>query len=133
MEALRPLVSELHPGTRMVAVTADDDGADWATDMSGGHELYLRNADGELTLLTPGTNGDCGGGAGSWPAAGSQSAFYLWGSDPESSAVDGNTGLSDADLGGLAPGDLLPSAVRLVVQTGGGVAFGWEQVVFLVR
>ncbi|MCA9650577.1 MAG: hypothetical protein KC501_11750 [Myxococcales bacterium] len=133
VEALRPLVSELHPGTRMVAVTADDDGADWATDMSGGHELYLRNADGELTLLTPGTNGDCGGGAGSWPAAGSQSAFYLWGSDPESSAVDGNTGLSDADLGGLAPGDLLPSAVRLVVQTGGGVAFGWEQVVFLVR
>ena len=47
--------------------------------------------------------------------------------------VDGQTGLTDDDLQGLDVGALLPYKVRLVVQTGGGVAFGWEREVFLVR
>ena len=34
---------------------------------------------------------------------------------------------------GLGIGDLVPKAVRLVVATGGGVAFGYAQPVFLVR
>lgn len=130
VEALRTVVSELATSTRMVAVTADDDNADWDTDMVSGHEVYIRGALGTWVLLTPGTNGDCGGSSPSWPIADTESAFYLWTHDAGGSAVDGNTGL--ADIPGLGS-DVLPAAVRLVVQTGGGVAFGWEEPVFLVR
>ncbi|MEM7153458.1 MAG: fibrinogen-like YCDxxxxGGGW domain-containing protein [Myxococcota bacterium] len=132
VEALRSVVSELSPSTRMVAMTADDDNNDWHTDMMGGHEVYVRGPSGDLTLLSPGTNGECGG-ADDWPAAGSMSAFYLWSHAADSSVVAGTTGLTDADLTGLPPAVVLPTSVRLVVQTGGGVAFGWEQQVFLVR
>ena len=132
VQALRGVVSEINAGTRMVAMTADDDDNDWHTEMMGGHEVYVRAASGDLTLLSPGTNGECGG-ADDWPAAGSMSAFYLWTHAAESSAVAGTTGLTDADLSGLDPSLVLPTSVRLVVQTGGGVAFGWEQSVFLVR
>ncbi|MCX4244875.1 fibrinogen-like YCDxxxxGGGW domain-containing protein [Paraliomyxa miuraensis] len=130
VEALRTVVSELATSTRMVAVTADDDGADWDADMVNGHEVYVRGALGTWILLTPGTNGDCGGSPGAWPIADTESAFYLWTHDAGGSAVDGVTGLSD--ISGVGS-EVLPDAVRLVVQSGGGVAFGWEQPVFLVR
>ena len=49
------------------------------------------------------------------------------------SVVDSQTDAVDNDLGGLDPGDLIPYKVELDTQSGGGVAFGWEKRVFLVR
>jgi hypothetical protein len=131
--AIRTAISELSVTTRMVANTADDDNGDWQNTMVSGHEVYIMGASMTWTLLTPGSDGDCGGGAGSFPTAGSAAGHYLWHSSAASSQVDGATGLTDDDLTGLGIGDLLPLKARLVVQTGGGVAFGWEKEVFLVR
>ncbi|MCA9715631.1 MAG: hypothetical protein KC468_13215, partial [Myxococcales bacterium] len=133
IEALRDLISELHPTTRIVALTSDDDNGGYQNNLTTGHEVYLKGKDPNWFLLTPGEDGNCGGGAGTWPTPGSASGYYLWSHDAASSVVDGQTGLTDDDLQGLDVGALLPYKVRLVVQTGGGVAFGWEREVFLVR
>ncbi|MEZ4442391.1 MAG: fibrinogen-like YCDxxxxGGGW domain-containing protein [Polyangiaceae bacterium] len=131
LDALRGAISELSTTTRMVAVTADDDNLDWSRDMMGGHEVYVQGASLGYTLLTPGTNGDCGGAGVTTP--GSEAAFYRWHQTAAASQVSGVTGITSADLTGLGIGDLVPKAVRLVVATGGGVAFGYAQPVFLVR
>jgi hypothetical protein len=65
--------------------------------------------------------------------AGSNAGHYLWHTSAASSQVDGTTGLTDGDLTGQGIGDILPLKARLVVQTGGGVSFGWEKEIFLVR
>ena len=132
-DALRAVIHELSVTTRMVAVTADDDDGDWQNTMLSGHEVYIMGTSMAWTLLTPGSDGDCGGGNGSYPLANSQAGFYLWNQSAASCEVDGQTGLTNADLTGLGPGDLLPYEVRLAVFTGGGVAFGWEKQSFLVR
>ncbi len=133
VSALRSVVSQVDPTTRMVALTADDDGMDWHGDMTGGgHEVYVRGDEVDWVLLTPGTNGECGGST-DYPAVGSESAFYLWSSEADASEFTGDTGLAEGALEGLPSSVVLPAAVRLVVQTGGGVAFGWEQTVFRVR
>ena len=62
VEALRPVLSDLHPATRMVATTADDDNASWQDGAGGGMEVYIVTGDGDWIVLTPGTNGECGGG-----------------------------------------------------------------------
>jgi hypothetical protein len=129
LDALRAAVSELSLTTRMVAVTADDDNGAWQTNMVSGHEVYIMGAAMSWILLTPGEDGDCGGAAGGI----GQSGFYLWHQSAAGSQVAGTTGLMDADLPGLGPGDILPRQVRLVVASGGGVAFGYEQQTLLVR
>jgi hypothetical protein len=130
--ALRSVIDELSTTTRMVAVTADDDAGDWQTTMTAGHEVYIRGASMSLVLLTPGEDGDCGGGAGNYPLGGSESGFYLWHSTAAGSATDGTT-TGAGSLPGLGIGDLLPVEVQLSVHSGGGVAFGWEKPIFLVR
>ena len=130
--ALRGLATRVSSETRMVAVTADDDSGSWQDGASYGHEVYVMDAAGIWKLLTPGTNGECGGGT-IWPTPGSESAFYLWATDSEDCETDGQTGLWAGSMGGLPANATLPQKVRLVVQTGGGVAFGWEEEVFLVR
>lgn len=129
LTALRALVTELSTTTRMVAVTGDDDNGDWQTTMMSGHEVYIKGASMSWVLLTPGEDGDCGGGS-NWPLAGSNSAFYLWHTTAAGSDAQGSTVNS---LAGLGIGDILPLEARLVVASGGGVAFGWEKRVFLVR
>ena len=133
LTALRSIVSELSITTRMVAVTADDDNGDWQPTRMGGHEVYIMGTSMQWKLLTPGEDGECGGGAGTFPAAGSQAGFYLWHQSAAGSEVDGTTGLTNGDLTGLGPSDLLPLQVRLVVATSGGVAFGWERQSFLIK
>ena len=133
VSALRAVVTELSGTTRMVAITADDDGADYHQNQGGGHEVYIMGSDNQWFLLSVGTNGECGGGAPSWPAAGSQSAFYLWSSSADTSVQFGTTGVSNSALGGLGVEQLIPLQVRLDVHTGGGVAFGWQKQDFLVR
>jgi len=133
MDVLRALISELGATTRMVAVTSDDDNGNWQNTQTSGHEVYVKGSAQSWTLLTPGEDGDCGGGAGSYPTPGSKSGYYLWHHTAAGSEVDGQTGLTSNDLQGLAKGDLLPYEVRLVVQTGGGVAFGFEQPTLRVR
>ena len=130
--AIRGLVAELSSTTRMVAVTGDDDYGNYQAGGGHGHEVYVMGSSGEWKLLTPGTNGECGGGT-IWPQFGSESAFYLWATDASACETDGHTGLGGGALGGLPAGDILPFQVRLTVQTGGGVAFGWEEKEFLVR
>jgi len=132
MAALRALVSELSSTTRMVAVTGDDDYGNYQAGGGHGHEVYVMGGSGDWKLLTPGTNGECGGGT-IWPQFGSESAFYLWATDASACETDGHTGLGGGALGGLPATDILPFQVRLAVQTGGGVAFGWEEKEFLVR
>ncbi|MEE2830323.1 MAG: MopE-related protein [Myxococcota bacterium] len=132
LDALRPRLTELHSSSRMVATVADNDGGDWQGGGNGGLEVYIVGADGEWRLLTPGSGGDCGAGGNSWPAAGSESGFYLWASESEASAIAGDTGLEEADWA-LGPGEVLPISVQMAVFTGGGVSFGWEQRSFRVR
>ena len=132
VDAIRSLVDELHPDTRMVAVIADGDFGDWHTGDSSGHEVYVGSTF-WLENLTLGVNGDCGGASG-WPTAGSESGFYLWHSDAGQTAVDGDTDGTDADdLGALGTSVLIPHEVHLVIETGGGVAWGYEQAIFGVR
>lgn len=130
LASLRNHLTELHPSSRMVATTGDNDNGDWQGGGNGGLEVYIVAADGDWILLTPGAGGDCG--AGSWPSAGSETAFYLWGSSSEDSQVAGDTGLEAADWA-LGPGEVLPVAVKLAVFTGGGVSFGFETASFRVR
>ena len=131
LQALRSRVSELHPENRMVATIGDDDGGTWQDGGNGGLEVYIVTATGDWILLTPGTGGDCGGASG-WPSSGSQTAFYLWSSDPAASEVHGDSGLDAADWS-LEGSAVLPVSVQLAVFTGGGVSFGWEQQVVKLR
>jgi len=132
LTALRQVVSEQSATVRLVAITADDDSYDWQTDGLYGHEVYAYDVAGELLILTPGTNDECGGSSG-WPASGSQSAYYLWSSDEASSELLGGWNSLSSEFGALPPSFTLPHTVELIVQTGGGVAFGWEDAEFLVR
>ena len=132
VQAMRGQVDELSSFSRMVATTGDDDGYSWQDGQGGGHEVYVKGTAVEWFLLTPGTNQECGNSSG-WPQGGSQSAFYLWSTDPVDCLVDGTTGINSPSLGGLPATEVLPSTVRLVVQTGGGVSFGWEKATFMVR
>jgi hypothetical protein len=136
---LRAHVTKLSATTQMVAVTADDDSASYQSGEGGGHEVYILGTDAKWFLLTPGTNGECGGGSGSWPQGGSASAFYLWTDAAATSTVSGNTTshakdkATAATLTGVPKSHLLPSKVRLAVYTGGGVSFGWSKATFLLR
>jgi hypothetical protein len=132
VDGLRGMVTELSSTTRMVAITADDDGYSYQAGAAYGHEVYATDGSGTWTVLTTGTNGECGG-ATDRPSGGTQSAFYLWSTTAADSAVDGTTGVTSASLGGLDPALILPTQVRMVVYTGGGVVFGWEDETFLVR
>jgi hypothetical protein len=126
MVALRAIIGELSSTTRMVAVVADDDNGDWQTSMTSGHEVYIMGLSMAWTLLSPGESGNCTTTAGN-------AGYYLWHNTAAASQVTGSTGLTNNDLGGLGIGDLLPLQVRLVVATGGGVAFGFEKEAILVR
>jgi hypothetical protein len=130
--ALRSLVTELSNDTRMVAVTADDDSGSYQDDPSGGgHEVFVRSEVGSFLVITPGTNGECGGSSG-WGQG--QAAHYLWSTDDGVNAVDGNTGgFAASAMGPLDVEHVIPYEVRLSVHTGGGVSFGWEFEVFKVR
>jgi LruC domain-containing protein len=131
--ALRTIVSNLHANTRIVATTSDDDNGNYQNDGNGGHEVYARGVSNVWTLLTPGEDGECGGGTG-WPASGSSSGYYLWSTTAAQSVVAGTTsGATSASLGALDSDLLLPREVRIVVDTGGGASFGWEQPVFMLR
>ena len=133
VEAIRSIVTELHSDTRMVVTTADDDNYDYHSGSPYGHEVYVQAGGSGYTLLSPGTNGDCGGGFSDWPRAGSLGAFYVWSTDSSASEVSGTTGISSSDLGALSSEVIIPENVRLVVRTGGGVSWGYEQEVFKVR
>jgi len=131
LQALRAPLTELDPETRLVATTGDDDSGDWQDGTGGGHEVYIIRGDGDWTLLSPGTNGDCGGASG-WPVSGSRTATYLWATDSEDSEIWGDVGGSPRP-GRLRAGDLLPVSAVLVVATGGGVSFGFEDRVARLR
>ncbi len=131
LEALRAPLTELDPATRMVATTGDDDNGNWQDGTGGGHEVYVVTGDGDWTLLTPGTNGECGGASG-WPTVGSRTATYVWSTDSSLSEIYGDTG-GPQRAGRLEPADLLPLQAVLVVSTGGGVSFGFEQRVARFR
>lgn len=94
-------------------------------------EVYIVTGDGDWIVLTPGTNGECGGG--DWPATDSETAFYLWSTDSGESTTDGYVGEDPVTLGALPSSGILPRTVFLAVYTGGGVSFGWETDIFLVR
>jgi hypothetical protein len=130
--AMRTVIDELHPVTRIVATVGDDDNGTWQDGGGGGHEVYAVGSDGTWVLLTPGSGGDCGGATG-WPSAGSQTGTYLWSTDPSLSGTVGDVGEEPLELGALPREALLPVYVELAVYTGGGVSFGWATDVFLVR
>jgi len=133
VSALRSHINHLHPDSRMVATIGDNDGANWQEDGEGGGiEVYLAAENGNWRLLSPGRGGNCGSGSGSWPSAGSETGFYLWGSEEDDSEVAGDTNLDTADWV-LEPSEILPSAVHLMVFTGGGASFGYERQTFSVR
>ena len=129
---LRSLVTELSNDTRMVAVTADDDGHSYQDNPTGGgHEVFIRSEVGAFLVITPGTNGECGSSSG-WGQG--QAAHYLWSTDAGVNAVTGDTGgFTASALGPLDVEHVIPYEVRLSVHTGGGVSFGWEFEVFKVR
>ena len=136
MHRLRLLVQEIHPETRLVATTADDDNRDLAGGQAQGHEVYIRSSgEEEWFNLTRGTNGECGGAVGSWPAEDSETAFYVWSHDAQQSEHRGDTGaaLFQRDLGSLPAHLILPGQIALDVFTGGGVSMGYEQRWFRVR
>lgn len=67
LNAIRGVITELHPQTRMVATTADDDThgvetrVDGRLEGEGSHEVYIYNEQNQEMLLTPGHDGECGG------------------------------------------------------------------------
>ncbi len=132
LTALRGLVTELGNDTRQVASVADDDAGDWENSQSGGHEVYVQGSDAAWKLLSPGENGECGGGSG-WPNVGSQAAHWLWHSTEAGSASDGQFASGPGAIDGLPKTHLLPVKVRLVVATGGGVAWGFEKKIARLR
>jgi hypothetical protein len=114
---------------RMLAVVADDDG-------DGGHEVYACGFsastgtcdDNSGTLLSLGYTGDCGG---IWANPGSESAFWAYHSQSSSQQTWGQ---GELELNGhLSDSLVLPGQVFLEVNTGGGVAFGWEYETIRVR
>ena len=132
MTALRAQVTTLATSTKMVATTSDDD--NYSRQVAGGvgHEVYVRTAQGQWLLLTPGTNGECGGGAGSWPAGGSRHAGYYWHTTANQSQPYGTTGINAARWARCQLLRFCPRA-RLEVHTGGGVTFGYAKQTFLVK
>lgn len=132
LAALRQVVVELHPSSRMVAVISDNDDGDLQDGGDRGHEVYIKSAAGGWSLLSSGANGDCGGGPGDWPANGSESGYYLVNSAVAVSETDGDTG-GVSELDGVAPEDILPTQVRIDIDTGGGAAFGFMQRELKVR
>ena len=133
MTALRNQVTQLANSTRIVATTSDDDGGNRQVNGGGGHEGYIRTAQGSWFLLTPGTNQECGGGQGTWPAGGSRHADYRWHTTAELSVPSGITGINANQMGALPTGAILPTDARLEIHTGGGVSFGYEKQTFLVK
>ena len=130
ISALRSIVSELSSNTRIVAVTADDDGASFEDGDASGHEVYAKGENGSWFTLTPGTNGECGGSSG-WGQ--SQAAHYLWATSASDSDVDGVTGYNASAMGALPVGLIIPYQVQLAVHSGGGVSFGWEETSFMIK
>ena len=116
----------------MVALTADDDGGNYQAGAGWGHEVYIEDARSNWVLLSPGTNGECGGSSG-WPSRNSRSAIYYWHTTDAGSEQAGQTGINNAAMPALEAKDLLPERVRLEIHTGGGAAFGFAQRNFLVR
>ncbi len=125
-------VTQLSSASRLVASTADDDNYDLAGGSSNGHEAWIEDPADNAFNLSPGTNGNCGGSTG-WPAAGSQSAFYLWSTTAADSEVAGITGLTSGDLGALPAAYVLPDEFVAEIETGGGVTIGWEEGWFLIQ
>lgn len=141
-DALRTQFTEIAKSTRMVAVVSDNDNGNRQNSHNtnaSGFEVYIQGAVTSKCrktwkLLTPGRNGNCGGGGRSWPKANSKSGYYLWSSDSNYSKVDGNVGpFISGSMGKLDPKYVLPKRIRLEIYTGGGVAFGWEKEYFLIR
>ena len=133
LDALRSVITELHPDQRLLALTADDDNNSWRDGAGGGIEVFAVAGDGTWVPLTPGTGHECGGAGGSWPAADSESAIYRWSTDAALSEVDGFTTLESTDLGGLPATAILPVRLHLALYTGGGAAVGWSDEVLFVR
>lgn len=130
VRALAAHATELHPDERLVAVIGDNDGQNWQGGSGAGLEAYAVDAAGTWHLLSPGAGGDCGGGPASWPLEGSESSFYLWGT--EGSEAHGGHNLAEP-LEALAPSAALPVQFVLAVATGGGVAIGYSEPTFRVR
>jgi len=132
LDQLRLHAAALAPSTRLVGTTADADGGDYLTD-GYGHEVWLYDTDGNLFEATPGTSQECGGSSG-WPAGGSAMEKYFWSTDADEGEAFGDTGgFITADMTALPRPLLIPDSADLVVATGGGVSFGWEQQTFLIR
>ena len=85
-------------------------------------------------MLTPGTNGECGGGVADWPEIGSMHAGYYW--HTTQSEVYGTydmQGFSADQMGVLPASYILPTRVKLSIWTGGGATFGYAKQTFLVK
>ena len=129
---LRAHATQLSDTTRMVGQTADADGGDYLVD-GYGHEVWVYNADGDVFEVTPGTNGQCGHSTG-WPWGGSESDFYWWSTSGDANAATGdNGGFDETTMAALPSSFVIPTEIDLVVATGGGVSFGWESELFLVK
>ena len=58
----------------------------------------------------------------------------MWSTDASQTQVSGVTnGASASSMGALPHNLVIPYAVRLGIHTGGGVSFGYEKEVFMVR
>jgi|GEM_PF-3304083 len=135
-QSLRSVLAHLQPGDRMIVAIADDDSGDYQSDMSGGHEAYLcldDCASESPLLLSDGENGNCGGGASSWPTGGTETAFWRWHTEPGRYDTRGQFAVAPSSSTQMPTDYLLPGWVRLVVDTGGGVSYGWQRSNFEVR
>ena len=130
MDALRTQSTQLSTNSRIVAATADDDDGSWETDQSGGHEVYIYDTSGAEMLLTPGEDGQCSVDSADDNA---QTGFRLWSTDTHQSSTAGSVRHLTAPLPTLPGNFALPKYARLVVDTGGGCAFGYEQRTILVK
>ena len=131
MDALRTQVDQLSTASRIVATTADDDGA-VDEDLANGHEVFAYDAGGVEMLLTPGEDGDCG------PAEegleNSRTGFRLWTTAAHQSSISGDVTGLPGPLPDLPGSFALPTHVRLVVESGGGgCSFGYERRQILVK
>eukprot|EP01046_Picozoa_sp_COSAG06_P000498 COSAG06_NODE_14_length_35011_cov_20.984132_1_plen_3931_part_10 len=129
MEALRTQVDKLSTASRIVATTADDNGA-VDEDLAHGHEVFAYDADGVEMLLTPGEDGDCGGSDG---LENSRTGFRLWTTAAHQSSISGDVTGLPGPLPDLPGSFALPTHVRLVVRDEGGCSFGYEHRHILVK
>jgi hypothetical protein len=105
-----------------------------------GHEVYIYNEQNQALLVTPGNDGDCGGATTTGSTNVGSTGVRAWHTTRAGcqatnvgNVCNGTATSCTNAFSALPRSFLLPSRVRTVVSSGGGVSFGFESPEIRVR